>query len=284
MTELSGVDLAHQALVAAREATRRNGATTKTPKRRTTPVVRHDGREPLGLGPAIGMMMTERGMVAPAAGGSVLTQFDTILDVAVPELTGRVQAVAFDVDSGRLDLVPDAPAVGTKLRWSAPKLIAEANRTVPEANVRALHVLAPAPMKAGPTTVAAAAPAAQPTAPAALVERRTPPDGYRRAIEAHRQAARTSRVDPHIAQAVARQAAAMRELSLRAFPESDVVADDASAPIEQVRLQRRRQAAATEAAALRRARAERTGAAVILPQPAPRHAFAAAPGSVAGCA
>jgi hypothetical protein len=268
MTELSGVDLARQALVAAREAAKKNGGTTtKKPKRRTTTVVRRDGREPLGLGAAIGLMMTERGMVAPAAGGSVLARFDTILAAAVPELAGRVQAVKFDADTGRLDVVPDAPAVGTKLRWSAPKLIAAANETVPKANVRALHVLAPATVKAGPTT-AAAAPAPQPTAP---VERRTPPDGYRRAIEAHRQAARTSGVDPAIAEAVERQTAAMRELSRRAFPEPDVVADDAPATIEQVRLQRRRQAAATEAAALRRARAERAGA-TVPSAPNPRQA------------
>ncbi len=49
-TGLSGVDLACQALVAAREAAKRNGATrTKKPKRRTGTVVRRDGREPLGL-------------------------------------------------------------------------------------------------------------------------------------------------------------------------------------------------------------------------------------------
>ncbi|MFJ8697602.1 hypothetical protein [Streptomyces roseolilacinus] len=89
------------------------------------------------------------------------------------------------------------------------------------------------------------------------MERHTPPDGYRRAIEAHRQAARTSRVDPAIAEAVERQTAAMRELSRRAFPEPDTVPGDAPAPIEQARIQRRRQAAATEAAALRRACAER---------------------------
>ncbi|UQI49872.1 DciA family protein (plasmid) [Streptomyces sp. HU2014] len=271
MTELSGVDLARQALVAAREAAKKNGATTKKPKRRTDTVVRRDGREPLGLGAAIGMMMTERGMVTPAAGGSVLAQFDTILAAAAPELAGRVQAVKFDADTGRLDVVPDAPAVGTKLRWSAPKLIAEANETVRDANVRALHVLAPAPVKADPVA-AAADPAPQPTA--APVERRTPPDGYRRAIEAHRQAARTSRVDPAIAEAVERQTAAMRALSSRAFPEPDVVADDAPAPIEQVRLARRRQAAASEAAALRRARADRAarnaGTAAVIPQPAPQ--------------
>nr|WSW49809.1 DciA family protein [Streptomyces sp. NBC_01001] len=257
-TELSGVDLARQALVAARETARKNGATSKKPKRRTTTVVRRDGRAPLGLGSAIGMMMTERGMVAPAAGGSILAHFDAVLTAAVPELTGRVRVAAFDVESGRLDVVPDAPACGTQLRWSAPKLIATANERVPGANVRSLHVLAPAAMKVDPAP-AAADPAPQPAISAAPVERRTPPEGYRRAIEAHRQAAPPSRVDPHIAQAVERQSAAMRELSRRAFPEPPEVLDDAPAPIEQARIQRRRQAAATEAAALRRARAEKAG-------------------------
>ncbi|AYV32400.1 MULTISPECIES: hypothetical protein [Streptomyces] len=56
-TELSGVDLARQALVAAREAARKNGATSKKPKRRTTAVVGRGGREPLGLGSAISRMM-----------------------------------------------------------------------------------------------------------------------------------------------------------------------------------------------------------------------------------
>jgi hypothetical protein len=56
---------------------------------------------------------------------------------------------------------------------------------------------------------------------------------------------------------VERQTAAMRELSQRAFPEPLVVPDNAPTSIEQARSERRRQAAATEAAALRRARAER---------------------------
>lgn len=73
------------------------------------------------------MMMTERGMVAPAAGGGVLVQFDDILAAASLELAGHVQAAAFDADTGRLDVAPDAPAYGTKLRWSAAKLAAAAN-------------------------------------------------------------------------------------------------------------------------------------------------------------
>lgn len=70
--EMSGVDLARQALLGARHAakTKKTDARQK-PKRRTTVVVR-DGRHPLAFGTAIGIMMTERGLVAPAAGGSVL--------------------------------------------------------------------------------------------------------------------------------------------------------------------------------------------------------------------
>ncbi|WP_425473868.1 hypothetical protein [Streptomyces qinzhouensis] len=81
----------------------------------------------------------------------------------------------------------------------------------------------------------------------------------------------TPRVDPGIAAAVERQTAEMRDLSRRAFPEPDAVPDDAPAPNEQTRAQRRRQAAATEAAALRRARAERAGA-TALSAPQPRQA------------
>ncbi|MEU0214847.1 DUF721 domain-containing protein [Streptomyces sp. NPDC006265] len=270
--KLSGVDLARQALTAAREAAKKNGGVRKEkPKRRTGTVVRRDGREPLGLGAAIGMMMTERGMVTPAAGGSVLAQFDDILAAAAPELTGHARAVAFDADTGRLDVVPDAPAYGTKLRWSAPKLIAAANETMPGANVRALHVLAPAAMKASPDT-AAAAPDQQPAAPAGPVNtRETASDGYRRALAAHRQAAPPRMADPDIAAAVERQNRAMRELSRRAFPEPEAVPDDAPASIEVTRAQRRRQAAVTEAAVLRRARAERAareaGTAAADPQP-----------------
>ncbi|MGI5526018.1 hypothetical protein ACQEVX_00915 [Streptomyces syringium] len=94
-TGLSGVDLTRQALVAAQEAAKKNGATRKEkPKRRTGTVVQRDGREPLGLGSAISRIMTDRSMVAPAASGSVFAQFDTILAAAVPELAGRVRAVA----------------------------------------------------------------------------------------------------------------------------------------------------------------------------------------------
>ncbi|MFJ1799036.1 DciA family protein [Streptomyces sp. NPDC088180] len=262
--EVSGVDLARQALLAAREAARKNGATSKKPKRRTTTVVRRDGREPLGLGSAIGMMMTERGMATPAAGGSVLADFDTILAAVVPELAGRVQAVAFDAETGRLDVAPDIPAAGTQLRWNAPKLVAAANKRVSGANVRALHVLAPAPVKAGPAT-AAAEQAQQPTAPAAPMHRADPPEGYREAIAAHRATWNTTQ--QHTNSEI--QAAAERQLRERIREPEENFADGRQA-LDELRAKVAAQqqvcpSDASRARALHRLAAERAGLATIAP-------------------
>ncbi|MFD8715391.1 DUF721 domain-containing protein [Streptomyces anulatus] len=261
-SEMSGVDLARQTLLAARETARKNGASRQKPKRRTTTAVRRDGREPLGLGSAISMMMTERGMAAPAAGGSVLADFDTILATVVPELTGRVQAVAFDAKTGRLDVVPDAPAARTKLRWSAPKLIATANERVSGANVRALHVLAPAPVKAGPTTTAAE-PAPQPTAHATPMQRLDPPEGYREALAAHRATWTTTRqhTSPEI------QAAAERQLRDRLREPAEHFADGRQA-LKELRTkaaaqQQVRPSDVSRARALQRLAAERGGLPII---------------------
>ncbi|MFF3390122.1 hypothetical protein ACFYW1_04165 [Streptomyces sp. NPDC002669] len=152
----SGADLARQALLAAREAAaeQTGHARKDKPRRRTGPALRCDGREPLGLGSAISWMRTERGL-APRPPTAASSPGSTPSSPrAAPELAGRVLAVALDADTGRPDVVPDVPAVGTKLCWSAPKPIAAANQQVPEANVRALHVLAPAPMKTNPTAEA----------------------------------------------------------------------------------------------------------------------------------
>lgn len=262
-SELSGADLARQALLAAREAARKNGATRQQPKRRTTTAVRRDGREPLGLGSAISMMMTERGMAAPAAGGNVLAAFDTILAAAAPELAGRVKAVAFGAGTGRLDVVPDLPAAATQLRWSAPKLVAAANEKVPGANVRALHVLAPAPAKTAPAT-AAAEPAPPSTAPAAPMRRTDPPEGYREAIAAHRTIwTRQQHTNPRIQAAAERQ----RRERLRE-PEEDFA--DGHQALAELRTkaaaqQQVRPSDVSRARALQRLAAERVGLATIAP-------------------
>lgn len=66
-----------------------------------------------------------------------------------------MKAVKFDADTGHLDVAPGAPAYSTKVRWIASKLIAAANEQVPDAGVRTLHVLPPAPGKASSVTAAA---------------------------------------------------------------------------------------------------------------------------------
>ncbi|MGW3513447.1 DUF721 domain-containing protein [Streptomyces sp. NPDC000994] len=168
----------------------------------------------------------------------------------------NVAAVAFHPESGQLDLRPDSPAYATQLRLLSAQVITAANDAVGTQAVRAVRVLAVG--AAGPAlreTSTAPVPAAGPEAPVKTREMASP--GFHQALAAHQSAAPAQRMDPGIAQAVARQNAALRELNRRAFLELDVAPEDAPAPIEAARAQRRRQAAATEAAALRRARQER---------------------------
>uniref|UniRef100_UPI002F90FC27 DciA family protein n=2 Tax=Streptomyces TaxID=1883 RepID=UPI002F90FC27 len=252
--EVSGVDLARVALRAAMEAARANGGGRKAKtKPRIVRTVRRDGREPMGLGAAIGALVTERAWELPAAGATLRERWAAI----APELAGHVAAVSYDADSGQLTVCPESSAWATKARLEQTRIIAAANQSAGRTVVRTLRILAPGTVAVPEPADADPEPAAAPAGPPRT--RETASDGYRRALAAHQEAAPPSRVDPAIAEAVERQTAAMRELSRRAFPEPDVAPEDAPAPIEQARVQRRRQAAATEAAALRRARAEKAG-------------------------
>ncbi|MFF4788625.1 DUF721 domain-containing protein [Streptomyces sp. NPDC001276] len=156
---------------------------------------------------------------------------------------------ALHAEWGQLDLRPDSPAYATQLRLLSAQVITAANDAVGTQAVRAVRVLAVG--AAGPAlreTSAAPVPAAGPEVPVKTREMASP--GFHQALAAHQSAAPAHRVDPGIAQAVERQNAALRELSRRAFRESDVAPEDAPAPVEAARAQRPRQAAATEAAAL----------------------------------
>ncbi|MEU6357011.1 DUF721 domain-containing protein [Streptomyces sp. NPDC047072] len=245
--EVSGVDLARVALRAAREAARKNGGNTRTamPKPRTTVVVRRDGREPMGLGTAIGALVTERAWELPAAGATLRERWEAI----APELAGHVFAVGYDPDSGRLTVCPESSGWATKVRLEQARIIAAANASAGRTVVRGLRILAP-----GSVPVPAPDDVQAPETPKGPVKtRELASDGYHRALAAHGQAAPPSLADPDIAQAVERQTRAMRELSARAFPDPD----EASASMEAARAQRRRDAEETRIAALRRARKDR---------------------------
>jgi hypothetical protein len=155
--------------------------------------------------PASGSLVTERAWELPAAGASLRERWAAI----APELAGHVAAVAYDPDSGQLTVCPESSVCATKTRLEQNRVIAAANKAAGRTVVSALRGL-----PAGRRTGARAAP----IGPART--RETACEGYRRALEAHREAAPPSRVDPGVTEAVERQTAALRELSRHVFPES----------------------------------------------------------------
>ncbi|WP_329028328.1 hypothetical protein [Streptomyces sp. NBC_00690] len=152
-----------------------------------------------------------------------------------------------------LDLRPDSSAYATQLRLISSRIVAAANNAVGTQAVRTVRVLA-----VGATASALREPAAAPKAApeAAVKTRQEASPGFHQALAAHQSVAPAQRLDPGITEAVERQTRAMRELRHRAFPETNVLPADAPPAIEATREQHRHQAAATEAAALRRARTE----------------------------
>ncbi|MFI1015877.1 hypothetical protein [Streptomyces sp. NPDC020965] len=56
---------------------KKTAASTAKPQRRTTTVVRRDGRDLLGIGSAISRMMTERGLLPRPVDGSIRACFDS---------------------------------------------------------------------------------------------------------------------------------------------------------------------------------------------------------------
>ncbi|MFH9090504.1 DciA family protein [Streptomyces sp. NPDC017673] len=253
--ELSGVDLARVALQQARLAARNNGGEARASRRRRVTTVKRDGREPAGFAAVLQGLMADRAWELPAAGGSILDRWPDIAAAVAPQLPHHVAAVAFHPETGQLDLRPDSSAYATQLRLITARIVATTNSTVGTDAVRAVRVLPPGAAPAPRT--APEGPAAAPDAPQAPVKAREMGSaGFHQALAAHQAVMPPSCVDPSIAEAVERQTRAMRALSLQAFPEPEA-ADDQPSPIEQARIERRRQADVSHAAALRRARAER---------------------------
>ncbi|WP_333732562.1 DciA family protein [Streptomyces sp. IBSBF 3010] len=273
-SELSGVDLARVALHQAREAAKKRGNSEARAPRHRQRVVQRDGREPSGFAAVLQGLMAERAWELPATGGTVLDRWPDIAAAVAPQLPDHVVAVAFHPETGQLDLRPDSPAYATQLRLISARIVTAANESAGTGAVRSIRVLAPG---AAPATRPAQPMPTSPTAPAPpdapVKTRETASPGFRQALAAHQAVTPAQRLDPGIAQAVERQTRAMRELSRRAFPETQAAVEETPAPINAAHLQRRREAAATEAAALRRARTERAarqaGTAALVPATPP---------------
>lgn len=257
-SELSGVDLARVALHQAREAAKKRGGEARAPGRRRAATVKRDGREPAGFASVLQGLMADRAWELPAAGGSVLDRWPDIAAAIALQLPEHVAAVAFHPETGQLDLRPDSPAYATQLRLISARIVTAANESAGTGAVRSVRVLAvgaaPVPRATPPMPTSSAAPAA----PETLVKtREMASPGFRQALAAHQAVTPVQRLDPGITEAVERQTKAMRDLSRRAFPETEDAAEQAPVRINAAHPQRRREAAATEAAALQRARAER---------------------------
>ncbi|MFE2046013.1 DciA family protein [Streptomyces sp. NPDC059477] len=182
--EVSGVDLARVALRAAMEQARKNGSGPKAKRKpRTGTAVRRDGREPMGLGAAIGALVTERAWALPAAGGALRERWAVI----APDLVGHVAAVGYEPDTGELTLRPDSAAWATKARMETARIIATANLAAGKQAVRTVRVLAPGPVTAVAVTAADPEPVRAPAPTGPPRTRETASAGYHRALAAHHE-------------------------------------------------------------------------------------------------
>src|SRR5919198_997780 len=142
--ELSGVDLARQALVAAKEQARARGAAAQQKKQARRGGLRSgaraDGRDPLPLGAAISRLIIERGWETPAAVGGVMGRWPQIVGA---DLARHCEPQRYDEEERVLTVRCDSTAWATQLRLLAPQLVARLNQDLGHGTVRLIKVLGP---------------------------------------------------------------------------------------------------------------------------------------------
>ncbi|WP_329126215.1 DciA family protein [Streptomyces sp. NBC_01353] len=219
----SGADLARQAL-AAYKASRSAGPTGARPaKARHSRRTAGTGRDPVGFGSVLGQISAEQGWADGVRGGSILDRWDELC----PQYTGRVQAVAFDADRGRLDVRPGSDAYAAQLRLLGGQLCRQINTKLDTDTVTSIRIL---PVGRIDTPTTPAAPEAQPAAATGPVRtRETASDGYHRALAVHREHHQTPADETPFARAVAearaRQDAALSTHRLPAEEHSEYLAE-----------------------------------------------------------
>jgi hypothetical protein len=244
--QLSGKDLAFQALAAYKATARTAPANTPAKPRRKRTVRRGDGRDPVSLGAALTGLGAELPLEAGLAGGSLLDRWTELC----PQYVGRVEAAGYDEHTGRLDLRPTSHAYAAQLRLLGGQLARQINDKMGRPVVRTIRVL-----PVGNLTAAAAAlvdqEKAEPQGP--VKTRETASAGYRAALEAaltHQPEPRHT--DPYIAAALERQAAALRSNR----------APEPAAELDQLAERQVDRSEAVRRAALARKRQEQAGVAV----------------------
>lgn len=246
--QLSGRDLARQAL-AAYKATARTAPTTTPARAKTRRTDRtRSGRDPITLAAAITGLGADIPLEAGLAGGNVIDQWATLC----PQYASLVQPVHYDDRTGRLDLRPGSHSYAAQLRLLGGQLAKQINDKLGRTVVRTIRVL---PVGNIAPTGDGTAPPTDQRAPDTPVKTRNDahpgyPDALAVVLE-HKPEPRP--VDPYVERAIRRQEAALRagrapETEHReAVWEADRVAEptvDRSAAVRRAALARKRQDAA----------------------------------------
>ncbi|MFD3516302.1 DciA family protein [Streptomyces sp. NPDC058657] len=244
----AGADLARQALNAYRASSKPSQAVRRRKPLRSV-ARRGDGRDPVGLGAVMDRLTTDAGWQDSVGGGTLRERWPTLC----PQYAGHVEPVGYDPERRCLELRPGSPAYATQLRLLGGQLAKQINDKVGRPVVDRIKILpvgnlTPAAPARSSGTIQA--PRQQPP-----VEPR--PYGAARyadamaAVRAHKPDWR--KADPSITAAIEDQTRRMRR---HRAPEA--VGVDTSAEVDRFTAQARA-AAASERAALHRAREEKAG-------------------------
>ncbi|GHB66058.1 UPF0232 protein [Streptomyces cirratus] len=150
---LSGVDLARQALAAAREQARARGNAAPGKKRQQQGLrsgARADGRDPMPLMAALARLRTEHGWEMPMAVAGVMERWPEIVG---PEIAAH--CVPERYEDRELVVRCDSSAWAAQLKLLAPQLVARLNAELGQDTVRMIKVHGPGgrPKQYGPWRV-----------------------------------------------------------------------------------------------------------------------------------
>ena len=201
--QLSGRDLARQALAAYKATSRTQPATPAKPKRKRATRT-GDGRDPISLATAITGLGADIPMQAGVAGGSIIDQWAALC----PQYADTVQPVAYDPKRGRLDLRPANYSVASGLRILGGQLAKQINDKMGKSVVHSIRVL---PVGAVGTATAAEDVQERPADQGPVKTRETASDGYRHVLAlALNNKPDRQPTDPYTLEAMARQENALR--------------------------------------------------------------------------
>jgi predicted nucleic acid-binding Zn ribbon protein len=175
----TGADLARQALNAYRAKAASTPGGPRRPRTRTRRADRAGGRDPIGFGALLTQLGAEQGWTTGLAGGDLLDRWDELCPTA---LLGHVQPIAYDPDTGRLDLRPGSHAYAAQLRILGGQLAKHINDRHGQQPVRTIRILPVGTLS--PTAADRPAPDTTHPAEAPVRTRENASPGYRLALAA----------------------------------------------------------------------------------------------------